>query len=120
MVLVDTSVWIAHFRSGLPSLAEALGRELVLAHPIVIGELATGNLQNRTQTLADLRRLPHAEIGTFEECLYFIETHKHYGLGIGWSDIQLLVSAMISRTPLWTLDKRLAESARELEILYLP
>ena len=120
MVLVDTSVWIAHFRSGVPALAEALERRLVLLHPVVIGELATGNLCNRGQTLADLRRLPAAEIGSFAECMVFIETRRLFGCGIGWSDIQLLVSASLSHAPLWSVDKRLAGAAHQLGLLHTP
>lgn len=40
MILVDTSVWIDHLRSGEPHLAELLMSGLVLVHPHVIGELA--------------------------------------------------------------------------------
>ena len=46
MILVDTSVWIDHLRSGEPDLAAALGDGLVMMHPFVLGELACGNLQN--------------------------------------------------------------------------
>ncbi len=116
MVLVDTSVWIDHFRSGVPALAEALVNGMVLLHPVVIGELATGNLKHRDATLADLRRQPMASEGTFEECLHFIEAHRLHGLGVGWNDIQLLVSAGLSRTPLWSTDRRLADTAKRLRL----
>jgi len=115
MLLTDTSVWVAHFRTGLPSLLAALEQRIVLLHPIVIGELATGNLKNRSQTLADLCLLPRAQTGSFEECLQFLERHKLYARGIGWSDIQLLVSAKLSGARLWTLDKRLAAAVRQLK-----
>jgi len=115
-----TSVWIEHFRRGVPMLADALTQRLVLLHPTVIGELATGNLKTRAQTLADLRRQPVAETGTFEECLRFIEIHQLFGIGVGWSDVQILVSAGLSRAPLWTVDKRLAGAADRLGFLYNP
>jgi predicted nucleic acid-binding protein len=118
MVLVDTSVWIAHFRNGLPALADALVHQFVLLHPVVIGELATGNLRHRGQTLAYLRQLPQVEIGTFNECLQFLETHQLFGRGIGWNDLHLLVSATLSHAPLWTLDKRLADAATEMGLCY--
>jgi predicted nucleic acid-binding protein len=87
---------------------------------LVIGELATGNLKDREATLADLRRQPRAETGTFEECLHFIERQQLHGLGIGWSDIQLRASARLTHVPLWILDKRLAQTAAQLGILYKP
>ncbi|HUS07134.1 MAG TPA: hypothetical protein VMZ52_12585, partial [Bryobacteraceae bacterium] len=58
MVLVDTSVWIAHFRGELPAVADLLSDGLVLMHPFVAGELACGNLQKRTAILSDLAALP--------------------------------------------------------------
>ena len=51
MILVDTSVWIEHFRRNEPRLVEALNLEEVLVHPFVAGELACGNLRNRSEIL---------------------------------------------------------------------
>lgn len=93
---------------------------MVLTHPIVIGELATGNLKHRTTTLADLCRQPMAAEGGFEECLHFIETHRLYGMSVGWNDIQLLVSARLSSVPLWSTDRRLADAAKHLRLDFTP
>lgn len=51
MTLVDTSVWIEHFRAGNPELADLLMEGSVLMHPFVVGELACGNLPDRVRTL---------------------------------------------------------------------
>lgn len=120
MVLVDTSVWVEHFRKGVPQLGETLSQRSVYLHPVIIGELVTGNLKNRKQTFADLKRQPLAIIGTFQESLQFIEIHRLYSQGIGWNDIQLLVSAGLSHSSFWTRDKRLAIAAKKLGISYLP
>jgi len=118
VIIADTSVWIQHFRSGLPSFAAALSQGLISVHPVVLGELATGNLHKRAQTLAALRCLPMAKIGTANECLEFIEMHELYGRGIGWNDIQLLVAARLSGNPLWSLDNRLVAVAVDLGVAY--
>ncbi|UZR27926.1 type II toxin-antitoxin system VapC family toxin [Methylococcus mesophilus] len=55
MILVDTSIWIDHFRAGDPLLAELLNDRRVLAHPFVAGELACGNLKNRASILSLFR-----------------------------------------------------------------
>ncbi len=55
-------------------------------HPLVVGELATGNLRDRAQTLSDLRTLPAAGEANFDECLHFLESRKLYGKGLGWID----------------------------------
>jgi predicted nucleic acid-binding protein len=118
MILADTSVWVQHFRRGVPDFAEALVVGHIAIHPVVVGELATGNLAKRAQTLAALRRLPGSQVGTAEECLTFIETHALYGHGIGWNDVQLLASARLSGHPLWSLDTRLTAAAVELGVAY--
>ena len=120
MVLVDTSVWIDHFRVALPALAAALERQDVLTHSLVIGELASGNLTRRSPTLTDLRSLPRAEEATFDECLHLIEAHALHGEGLGWNDLQLLASARLSSTRLWSTDKRLHQAASDLHLAYEP
>jgi hypothetical protein len=87
-------------------------------HPVVLGELACGNLLKRPQTLADLRRLPRATAGTAEESLDFIESQSLYGRGLGWNDVQLLVAARLSGHSLWSLDARLAAAASKFRIKY--
>ena len=52
MVLVDTSVWIDHLRVGDRKLVRLLEDGEVGVHPLVIGELACGNLRNRREILA--------------------------------------------------------------------
>ena len=118
MILADTSVWVEHFRRGLPEFAAALRGGRISIHPVVRGELATGHLARRAQTLAALGSLPHATSGTPEECLAFIEAHALFGRGIGWNDVQLLVAARLSGRRLWSLDARLTAAAHELGVAY--
>ncbi len=111
MILADTSVWIAHFRKGGSGLGDLLRQSLVMVHPFVIGELACGNLSNRTQILSDLEQLPHTVLASHEEVLQFIEDGRLWGLGIGWIDAHLLASALLSNCQFWTLDTRLNRAA---------
>jgi predicted nucleic acid-binding protein len=114
MLLADTSTWVHHFRYGEPKLAERLAEGLVLMHPYVRGELACGNLKNRAEILAYLQILPPAKMATDTEVLALIEDWKLWGRGLGWMDMHLLASARLSNCPLWTLDKRLAQTAQDL------
>jgi predicted nucleic acid-binding protein len=51
-VLVDTSVWIDHFRNGNDALVALIGLDLALTHPMVILEIACGTPPApRVQTL---------------------------------------------------------------------
>lgn len=111
MVLVDTSVWIEHFRRGLPRLRAMLEATEVLCHAFVIGELACGNLGNRREILDLLAGLPGLDRASDEEVLRFIEAHRLYGKGLGLIDMHLLAACHSAGTALWTLDKRLAGTA---------
>jgi predicted nucleic acid-binding protein len=118
MILADTSVWIDFFRRGSTRFAKCLTRGQIVTHSVVVGELATGNLLKRSETLGWLAMLPRASEGSVKECLLYLESHRLYGRGVGWNDIQLLVSAQLSHVPLWSLDSRLAQLSTELRLAY--
>ena len=113
MILVDTSVWVDHLRSGVPLLANLLQEGEVLIHPLVIGEIACGNLRNRQQVLDLLLGLPTALVASDSEVLLLIERGNLMGRGIGYVDAHLLAAAKLSRCALWTQDRRLAVVAQE-------
>jgi predicted nucleic acid-binding protein len=90
---------------------------MVLTHPLVIGELACGNLKNRDEILTFLGHLTHARPATDPEVLEFIERHELMGRGIGYIDVHLLASTHLSvPAKLWTRDRRLAGLAGELSV----
>jgi len=121
MILVDTSIWIAHFRTGGSKLGDLLNQALVMVHPFVRGELACGNLKRRARILIDLEALPSAVSATHEEVMRLVEVRKLWGLGIGWIDAHLLASALLSNCQLWTLDGKLARAAAAAGVnLYRP
>ena len=113
MILVDTSVWVEHLRHGLPCLATFLQEGEVLIHPSVIGELACGNLRNRSQVLELLQGLPGATVASDAEVLLLIERDRLMGRGIGYVDAHLLAAARLSHCRLWTQDRLLAAVAME-------
>lgn len=119
MILVDTSIWIDHLRAGEPRLAELLNAGRVVAHPLVIGELACGNLKNRKAVLSLLQDLPAAPIATDEEVLFFIERHGLMGKGIGYVDAHLLSAvSMMGAGRLWTRDRRLGAVAVAMRLFF--
>ena len=109
MILVDTSVWVEHLRFGAIGLEELLSDGHVVCHPFIIGEIACGNLKNRTEILSLLQDLPMASRADDDEVIQFIEDHNLMGKGLGYIDIHLLMAALLTRIPLWTIDKRLDE-----------
>lgn len=118
MVLVDTSVWVIHLREGDDRMAGLLNEGLVCCHPFVIGELACGNLKNRSEILSLLQALPSTETANHEEILAFIENNGLMGKGLGYVDVHLLGSALLSDVALWTADRRLGKAASELGVCY--
>jgi predicted nucleic acid-binding protein len=116
MVLVDTSVWVDHFRQGLPLLEDLLRTGQMVTHPFVIGELACGNLRNRAEILTLLASLPAIQVATHAEALHLVDAHALHGTGIGWVDAHLLASALLDGASLWTRDRRLREAARTVGV----
>ena len=118
MILVDTSVWIQHLRRGEDRLAELLQQGQVACHPFVIGEIALGALTRRRAVLRPLAELPVVRVVDQEDALAFVEQRALGGRGIGWVDVHLLASALLDHTPLWTLDRRLGNVAREIDVAW--
>lgn len=119
MILVDTSVWVDHFRSEDKHLSTLLIERQVLIHSIVVGELACGNLKDRSLTLRRLDQLPQAERLNDQAVRFFIERHLVFGQGAGFSDMHLLASAHIGQVRgLWSRDKQLHRLAKQLGIAY--
>jgi len=116
MILVDTSVWVQHLRSGSEQLRSLLEEEQVFCHPLVIGELACGMLRNRREILNMLKALPQADVVQHDEVLGFLEVRHLYGRGLGWVDAHLLASTLLTGCSLWTLDKPLRRAATALNI----
>lgn len=116
MILVDTSIWVEHFRSGHVGLQRQLEAGQILCHPWVIGELSLGHLDSRDEIVTLLQGLPQAAVATPVEILSLIERRQLFGVGIGYVDAQLIASAMITEgiSGLWTGDRRLRAVASDL------
>jgi predicted nucleic acid-binding protein len=118
MVLVDTSIWVAHLRNGNRQIEKLLMDAEVICHPFIIGELACGNITNRNEILSLLKSLPSAPVLDFDEFLFFIDEHQLMRIGIGFVDVHILASAKLAGTLLWTADKKLNSAATNLSLNY--
>jgi predicted nucleic acid-binding protein len=119
-VLVDTSVWVGHFRNRNEELVSLLTLDLALSHPLIVTELACGTPPApRSRTLADIATLPQARQATLDEVRNFIEREQLYGLGCGVVDLALLASTLLTPgSRLWSVDKRLAQLARRFDVAF--
>ena len=121
MVLVDTSIWINHFRSGDDRLEKLLDEQKVLGHPFVIGEIALGELSNMSAILKDLASLPAAAVASDDEVLHFVADRSLAGEGIGLIDVHLLAATFLTLgSKLWTLDRKLFAVAARMKIVLDP
>jgi len=117
-ILIDTSVWIKHLRESDKNLIRLLEQGLVACHPFIIGELACGGIKNRYEIISLLNDLPSTDILDHHDIMEFIEYRKIMNKGIGYVDVHLLGSALVSETHLWTFDKALRKIANKLSIEY--
>ena len=120
-ILVDTSVWVGHFKQRNERLVALLEKGRVVCHPCVVTEVACGTPPSRRAIIGMLAELESTPLATPEELLELIERRSLYGRGCGFVDISLLASALLNpQTLIWTLDKRLESVAAELNRAYRP
>ena len=111
MTLVDTSIWVNHFRKPDAALMQMLTDGSAGMHPFIVGELACGNLKNRAATLGDLARLPQTPIASENEVRHLLESSRRWGKGLGWVDLHLLAAAKLSGWGLFTADRAMMRAA---------
>ena len=120
LVLADTSVWVAHFRSANPVLQSLVAMDQVLCHPLIVLELACGTPPApRERTLGDLKKLRQAVVATTDETLALIEREQFHDSGCGTVDMALLASVLLTPdTLLWTIDNKLDALAARLGVAF--
>jgi len=120
LVLADTSVWVAHFRSANPVLQSLVAMDQVLCHPLIVLELACGTPPApRERTLGDLKQLQQGVVATTDEILSLIEREQYHDSGCGAVDMALLASVLLTPdTLLWTVDKNLDALATRLSVAF--
>ena len=115
MTLVDTSVGVNHLRSNDTVPQALLEDNQVLVHPMIVGELACGNLPDRGYVLDLLTELPQIPVADRDEVLFFIEQNRLMGRGVGYVEAHLLAAVSPDGSArLWTTDSRLRDAARDL------
>ena len=120
-VLVDTSVWVGHFKRRNEHLVALLESGMVVCHPFVVVEVACGSPPSRQAAVSMLGQLASMPVATTDEVLDLIERRNLSGRGCGFVDMSLLVGALLGeRTLIWTLDKRLESVATESGRSYGP
>lgn len=121
-VLIDTSLWVEHFRRQNDQLVNLLELELTMSHPMVLVELACGTPpQPQARTLGHIGLLRQTQQASMSEVMDFIEREALQGLGCALVDMVLLASTLLTPgVQLCTLDKRLATLAGRFGVLHQP
>lgn len=121
MILVDSSIWIDHFRHGDSELTKIIGDDRLLCHPFVVGKLALGSLRDRDAVLAFLGAQREAVVATHAEVMTVIDRYSVFSMRIGYTDAHLLTSTLLDRrSSLWTRDKRLTAAAQKVGAALYP
>ena len=118
MILIDTSVWVDHFRRPIADVERLARAVRIVQHPFVTGELAVGDLKYPEATLAFLSQdLTRARVATEAEFLGFLANEKLAATGIGFVDVHLLAACrLMPGTTLWSRDKRLGRWAQAVGV----
>jgi predicted nucleic acid-binding protein len=121
-VLIDTNIWVNHFKRANTDVSALLEAERVVMHPYIVAELALGGLRDRWMTLASLESLPELPVAEVHEVRQLIEVQKLFTEGIGFVDAHLVASLIIVETPtmIWTEDEALAGIAQRMGLLANP
>jgi len=118
MVLVDTSVWVSHLRKGNSNLKRLLNDGYVVCHTFIVGELACGNLKNRSEILSLLQALPMSIQAEHDEVMKLIENNQLMGKGLGYIDVHLLAAASLTEVLIWTIDKKLDDISQKMGLSF--
>jgi len=119
VILADTSIWIAMFRSGAykAELGTLIANDQLCIHPFLIAELALGTLPDRRKTLEYLDQLISIRPVRLEDLRHMIESRGFASKGIGLTDAHLIASCLATPgTHIWTLDGKLGKVAESLGI----
>jgi hypothetical protein len=110
LILADVCAWRRYAimsRTPDPAFARLVAEDEIVCHPWVIGELALGGLPRHR--LAHLMKLESIPVAPYADTMQFIQRYRPRG--IGWVDVNLLVSALAAGVTLLTTDEDLRRNA---------
>jgi predicted nucleic acid-binding protein len=121
VIIVDTSIWVDHFRRKTQSLVNLIADGGIMLHPYVYGELALGGFPTKGAAADEMLELARPPVASAKETLTFITWAELAGTGVGYVDTHLLISARLLGTGrVLTSDKRLHAQAERLGVAYTP
>ena len=86
-VLVDTSVWVGHFKQRDERLVALLEAGMVVCHPYAVVEVACGTPPHRAEIIEMLRELEAVQVATPHELIELLQRRALFGRGCGFVDL---------------------------------
>jgi predicted nucleic acid-binding protein len=117
VILVDTSVWIDHFKKKNNTLSQWILDGMVCTHPLIIQEICLGDFKQKTMIVDSLKHLILVPMISHQEFILFSSKHNFKKVGV--VDVHILASAILSRCSLITSDKALALAAQKINLKLL-
>ncbi|HPS59084.1 MAG TPA: PIN domain-containing protein [Spirochaetota bacterium] len=115
MIIADTNVWVSFLKGEKKAflLKDMIIENEVILHPYIYGELLLGGIAQKVVPL--LQSLETLSITDEQIVYYFIMKNKMQNRGIGWVDVNLLVSALSEKHRIFTFDANLAVICKEFK-----
>ncbi|OHD67544.1 MAG: hypothetical protein A2W19_01590 [Spirochaetes bacterium RBG_16_49_21] len=114
MILIDTSAWVSFFRGEQRSAA--MQDEIIngngAIHPYIIGELLLGGISSKIDRL--LQTMELLPVTDSNVVFQLIKNYNLHNRGIGWVDVNLIATSMISGYKIHTFDENLLRACRSL------
>jgi predicted nucleic acid-binding protein len=112
MVILDTSIWIEHFRGNkayFPKISKLLENMEILAVECVFGELLQGIKNGREKEIIK-RYWTHLPKENYDNVIIdageYSSANKLLDKGVGLIDAIILMHGIRSESKIWTLDKK--------------
>ena len=113
MIIIDTSAWVSFFKGEKKAL---LIKDLIIEnqsilHPYIYGELLLGGIAEKAALM--LQALEMTSVLDQNLVYRFIQENKLNSRGIGWVDVNILISALSEKHRVYTYDEKLMKLCRD-------
>lgn len=113
MIIVDTNAWVSFFKGEKKArhIQDMIIEDRVAMHPYIYGELLLGGLAEKARSL--LLAIEPVNVIHQEAVFSFILKNRMKIRGIGWVDVNILISALSYKHRVYTFDENLTKVSRE-------
>ena len=113
MIIIDTNVWISYFKGEKKAfrIKDIIIDNQTILHPYIYGELLLGGISDKAEFM--LQALEMTTILDRNVVYRFIKKNKLQSKGIGWVDVNILMSALSEKHQVYTYDENLLTLCRD-------